>query len=164
MKADTALKTCRNSATVATITESLVQLRTIEQNLELKDKTIEADTRKVQEQLLEIEAKLRLESEIAVQPRPAQKPDSEVRSRVRELEVQKEAIASKLPAASYSLYQRLIVQKSGVAIAPLRAGCCTGCFLALTAQFVNEARKAISIQHCPQCGRILDMEASFGDQ
>ena len=163
MKADTALKTSRNSLTIQTITESLAQLKTIEQGLELKDGAIETDTRKVQEQLLEIEAKFRLESETATQPRPVQTSDSEVRSKVRELETQKEGIASKLPASSYySLYQRLIAQKSGVAIAPLRAGCCAGCFMALTAQFVNEARKAISIQHCPQCGRILDLEVSFG--
>lgn len=55
-------------------------------------------------------------------------------------------------------FQRIIRNKSGVGIVPVRANVCSGCHMVLPAQFVNDVRGGSDIQFCPYCSRILFWE------
>jgi uncharacterized protein len=67
-------------------------------------------------------------------------------------------------------FERIIRSKSGVGIVPIRNSVCTGCHMALPAQFVNEVRLGNEIRFCPYCSRILfygsdvEEEAFFDDE
>ncbi len=55
-------------------------------------------------------------------------------------------------------FQRIIRNKSGVGIVPVRSNVCSGCHMVLPAQFVNDVRAGTEIQFCPYCSRILFWE------
>ena len=55
-------------------------------------------------------------------------------------------------------FQRIIRNKSGVGIVPVKANVCSGCHMVLPAQFVNDVRSGEDIQFCPYCSRILFWE------
>lgn len=52
-------------------------------------------------------------------------------------------------------FQRIIRNKSGVGIVPVKSNVCSGCHMVLPAQFVNDIRGGDEIQFCPYCSRIL---------
>ena len=56
-------------------------------------------------------------------------------------------------------FQRIIRNKSGVGIVPVKSNICSGCHMVLPAQFVNDVRSGNEIQFCPYCSRILFWEA-----
>jgi len=56
-------------------------------------------------------------------------------------------------------FQRIIRNKSGVGIVPVKSNICSGCHMVLPAQFVNDVRSGKEIQFCPYCSRILFWEA-----
>lgn len=55
-------------------------------------------------------------------------------------------------------FQRIIRNKSGVGIVPVKSNVCSGCHMVLPAQFVNDIRGGEEIQFCPYCSRILFWE------
>jgi len=55
-------------------------------------------------------------------------------------------------------FQRIIRNKSGVGIVPIKSNVCSGCHMVLPAQFVNDIRGGEDIQFCPYCSRILFWE------
>ena len=57
-------------------------------------------------------------------------------------------------------FQRIIRNKSGVGIVPVKSNVCSGCHMVLPAQFVNDVRGGTEIQFCPYCSRILFWEES----
>jgi len=59
-------------------------------------------------------------------------------------------------------FQRIIRNKSGVGIVPIRSNVCSGCHMVLPAQFVNDIRGGGDIQFCPYCSRILFWEEDAG--
>ncbi|KGM43663.1 FIG137478: Hypothetical protein [Olavius algarvensis spirochete endosymbiont] len=61
-------------------------------------------------------------------------------------------------------FQRIIRNKSGVGIVPVRTNnVCSGCHMELPAQFVNDIRGSEDIQFCPYCSRILFWEEDIGE-
>lgn len=55
-------------------------------------------------------------------------------------------------------FERIIRNKSGLGIVPVKRGVCTGCHMILPAQFVNDVRLGEGILFCPYCSRILFYE------
>ncbi len=55
-------------------------------------------------------------------------------------------------------FKRIIRNKSGVGIVPVKSNVCSGCHIVLPAQFVNDVRAGGEIQFCPYCSRILFWE------
>jgi len=55
-------------------------------------------------------------------------------------------------------FQRIIRNKSGVGIVPVKSNICSGCHMVLPAQFVNDIRGGKEIKFCPYCSRILFWE------
>lgn len=52
-------------------------------------------------------------------------------------------------------YTRLLKSRGGLAVVPVKDGCCSGCFVALTPQTHNEVRKGEVLVTCANCQRIL---------
>ncbi len=52
-------------------------------------------------------------------------------------------------------FERIIRSKAGLGIVPLIDGVCTGCFVILPPQFVNDVRSSNNIMFCPDCSRML---------
>lgn len=57
-------------------------------------------------------------------------------------------------------FERIIRQKQGLGIVPVKGYVCTGCHMILPAQFVNEVRQGNKIIFCPYCSRVLFYEES----
>jgi len=52
-------------------------------------------------------------------------------------------------------FERIIRSKQGIGIVPVKGYVCTGCYMILPAQFVNEVRSGNRIIFCPYCSRVL---------
>ena len=64
-------------------------------------------------------------------------------------------------------FERIIRSKQGLGIVPVKGYVCTGCYMILPAQFVNEVRSANKIIFCPYCSRVLyyqDTESDGAEQ
>ncbi|MBL8968849.1 MAG: nucleic acid-binding protein [Spirochaetaceae bacterium] len=64
-------------------------------------------------------------------------------------------------------FERIIRNKQGLGIVPVKGYVCTGCYMILPAQFVNEVRSGNKIIFCPYCSRILyhqEAEEGEGDE
>lgn len=57
-----------------------------------------------------------------------------------------------------SRYERLVQNKEGVGIVPVRNQACQGCFMHLTEQAVNQIKINEQLVHCDMCARILYLE------
>ncbi len=57
-------------------------------------------------------------------------------------------------------FERIIKNKSGLGIVPVKSGVCSGCHMTLPAQFANDVRKSEEILFCPYCSRILFYDES----
>ncbi len=60
-------------------------------------------------------------------------------------------------------FERIIRSKQGLGIVPVKGSVCTGCYMILPAQFVNEVRSGNKIIFCPYCSRVLFYEESEND-
>lgn len=64
-------------------------------------------------------------------------------------------------------FERIIRSKQGLGIVPVKGYVCTGCYMILPAQFVNEVRSGNKIIFCPYCSRVLyyqESETEAGEQ
>ncbi len=87
-----------------------------------------------------------------------QKNDVEKHSKeeiLKELAVQEEEITPGMNEEILFKFERIIKNKSGLGIVPIKKGICTGCHMILPGQFVNDVRKGEDILFCPYCSRIL---------
>lgn len=66
-------------------------------------------------------------------------------------------LVAAVPADLLAEYERLRPQYGGVAVARLVNGTCQGCHLTLAAAEIDGIKRAAadSLQHCPDCGRLL---------
>lgn len=79
-------------------------------------------------------------------------------AQLKELEaaiVESEAI---IPADQRDRYRRTLKQHGADALAPVEGGACTGCFVSVTPQMMNELINREHLAFCMTCGRILYLE------
>ncbi len=86
------------------------------------------------------------------------KNDAEKQSKeelLKSLESEEESVVPGMNEEILFKFERIIRNKSGLGIVPVKAGICTGCHMILPGQFVNDVRKGEEILFCPYCSRIL---------
>ena len=88
---------------------------------------------------------------------------------LKELEEKESEIVPGLDEDILFKFERIIKNKSGLGIVPVKNSVCTGCHMMLPAQFENNVRKRDEIMFCPYCSRILYYEdemdkAVFNDE
>lgn len=78
--------------------------------------------------------------------------------RIKVLESQRRQQLPGLDPDYLNRYERILAHKQGLAIVPIQANACSGCFMNLTPQTVNEIKMHAEMVECQMCTRILYFE------
>jgi predicted nucleic acid-binding Zn-ribbon protein len=137
-------------------------------NKEIRDATdrehgIRKDLQREERNLVEIEESLRRdesmiqlqESEIAEKSRKISTEKEAKLLEIDQLKHDEEQASSGLDRDVLYKFERIIRSKQGLGIVPVKGYVCTGCYMILPAQFVNEVRSGNKIIFCPYCSRVL---------
>jgi uncharacterized protein len=124
----------------------------------LEDEVLEAMTR-IDTQVAELaalEAEVgKLTAETAAQTDQVEAQALEQRAKLRELEAAVAEAESIITEDHREQYRRNVKQRGADAFAAVEGGACTGCFVSVTAQTINELINCSSLIFCKTCGRIL---------
>ncbi|MDZ7311917.1 MAG: C4-type zinc ribbon domain-containing protein, partial [candidate division KSB1 bacterium] len=110
----------------------------------------------LQKELAELEARLdSLQRDYAEQQAILETRERETRSKVEELQNQREGLAALLRKPLLGTYQRILNGKDGLAVVHVTRGSCAGCLTRIPPQRIMEIREMSQILYCESCGRIL---------
>lgn len=105
------------------------------------------------------ETKKRLAQEQADIDEACKKIDVELEEAIRErknMEAQRTPLSKEIDPLTLSRYERIRkALKTGDAVVPLNGESCSGCFMMVTAQTVNEILEGAKFMPCRHCGRLL---------
>ena len=111
------------------------------------------------------EDKTRIDKELKDIERQCSEIDAELATVVEErnqLEQQRTPLKEKVDPKLFSRYDRVRKNKKGGAVVvPLNGESCSGCFMAVTPQIINEVMAGEKIHACSHCGRLLFFENNF---
>ena len=74
------------------------------------------------------------------------------------LETQRRTITPDINPAHLSRYERILENKDGLALVPVKAHACGGCFMNVPEQVINEIKMRDRFVDCEMCARILYLE------
>ena len=114
--------------------------------------TIEIAKAKVQKEkeFLSVEEKKHKEDLTVMQARAA-----EIKAEIQVHEEKRKAFVPSIDPKVLPQYERLLKNREGLAIAPIRNNSCGGCNIGLPPQVVNEARMQDKFLTCESCARML---------
>ena len=82
-----------------------------------------------------------------------------LKSRIQDVEASRTSCLSDIDEDLLERYQRLFKTKNGTAVVAIEHEVCTGCHMKVTTQTIVALKSHKEIVSCPQCGRILYLEA-----
>ncbi|AGT44256.1 zinc ribbon domain-containing protein [Treponema pedis] len=128
------------------------ELQRLEHNFRILDTSIKQEEALIAQNEAELkESRQKLDSEVA-----------EKNAKLEALKKEEEKLSPCLSDETMFKFDRIIKNKHGVGIVPVKGTVCMGCHMILPAQFVNEVRADNEIKFCPYCSRILFYEDSDG--
>ncbi len=74
---------------------------------------------------------------------------------LRNLQSKRDDIAKNIDANLLADYEFIANNKDGIGVVAVKNGVCSGCYMTIPPQTVNDIRKGFSIVHCQFCSRIL---------
>ncbi len=74
---------------------------------------------------------------------------------IESLNKERDKVAAKLPPELLSEYEFIFEKKGGKAIVGVKGSVCTGCYMSLPPQTVNDIKKGYKIFYCQSCARML---------
>lgn len=80
------------------------------------------------------------------------------RKSLKKLEDEESKVTPGLDEEILFKFERIIKNKAGIGIVPVKRSVCSGCHMIFPVQFQNEVRKGEKILFCPYCSRILYYE------
>lgn len=80
------------------------------------------------------------------------------RSELENLKAQRAALAAKVDPMILKKYERIMVNRDGLAVVPVINEACQGCFRVMPPQVINEVRMHQDLILCDNCARILYAE------
>ena len=83
----------------------------------------------------------------------------QLKSEIVKRKVEREKLAKGIEPALKQRYEMLFERRGGLAVARAKAGTCQGCRRLIPPQLYNEIQKHQTIKYCPNCQRILYVEA-----
>ncbi|WGK69228.1 C4-type zinc ribbon domain-containing protein [Candidatus Haliotispira prima] len=88
------------------------------------------------------------------------------RNEISDLENEEVNIAPDMDKEMLYKFDRILRSKGGKGIVPISQGICSGCFMILPRQFMNDVRSSDDVHFCPYCSRILfyDEAAASGER
>ena len=122
-----------------------------EEILKFFDSIEEAKTRTLKEKELLAEEEKRYKGVIEALKNQA----SEIQSQVQAGEEKRKVFLPSIDPKILPQYERLLKNREGLAIAPIRNNSCGGCNIGLPPQVVNEARMQEKFIVCESCARML---------
>ncbi len=78
-----------------------------------------------------------------------------LKSELQKVEIERKALSSEVEKTVLERYSRLMSQKKGEVVVPIKNGICGGCFMNVPPQLVAEVKTGKEIQVCSECRRIL---------
>ncbi len=122
--------------------EVMIQADKLKAEFEAADKASRATKESISRQLGDLETKSKT-----------------LETQQRELENEREALASKIDADLLDQFERLFNSKGDAAIVAVEHGVCTGCHMKVTTATAARVKAGKEIVNCEQCGRILYLGA-----
>lgn len=83
-----------------------------------------------------------------------------IQASVQQLEAARSALTPTIDPPILSRYERILANKEGLALVPVRGQACGGCHMVLPPQMINEIHLATRLIPCESCARILYLEPS----
>lgn len=120
------------------------ELEFMELGEQLKEKSDEAKTALAATQVLVDEELIDLASR-----------EENIKKDLVDLERERAQVVTTIDADSVEIFDRLIKNKDGLAVAALKQGQCTGCHVKVISATVVEAKAEKGLTHCENCGRIV---------
>jgi predicted nucleic acid-binding Zn-ribbon protein len=128
-----------------------------------KEHSVRKDLQKEERALAEVEESLRRdeamiqlqESEIAEKSAKINTEKENKLAEISGLRAEEEKSSTGIDKDVLFKFERIIRSKQGLGIVPVKGYVCTGCYMILPAQFVNEVRSGNKIIFCPYCSRVL---------
>ena len=87
----------------------------------------------------------------------------QLKSAIVKRKVERDKLAEGIAPALRQRYEMLFVRRGGLAVALAKDGTCQGCRRRIPPQLYNEIQKHQTIKDCPNCQRILYVEAQPAD-
>ena len=81
-----------------------------------------------------------------------------IQEQVKTLENKRNQIIPSIDKANLSRYERILVNKEGLAMVPIKMNACGGCFMGVPAQVINEIKMHDKLITCEMCSRLLFLE------
>lgn len=95
------------------------------------------------------------ESEIKEKSEKIQLEKNSKEKEIEHLRTEETRASSGIDSEVVFKFERIVRSKQGIGIVPVKGSVCTGCFMILPAEFVNEVRQGNRIVFCPYCSRVL---------
>jgi len=93
--------------------------------------------------------------------------EKNLQAQFKELETNRDELASAVDALARSRYERLFKHKGQNVVVGIQHGVCGGCHMQLSRQIIVHCQAEQEITNCPNCGRILyytrDMDLAVAD-
>ncbi|MCX7656309.1 MAG: C4-type zinc ribbon domain-containing protein, partial [Treponemataceae bacterium] len=126
------------------------ELQREEKNLVVLSEEIQREAALVEEQERDLaQRRAGIEQELA-----------EKRAELEALKEREREVTAGLDPEVVFKFERIIRNKMGLGIVPIKGGVCNGCHMILPVQFANMVRSGAEIVFCPYCSRILYYEES----
>jgi hypothetical protein len=126
-------------------------------DLQREEKNLSVLAEELQSDASMIEA---TEKELAERRAGIEAEIAEKRAQIDALKQEEQNLTPGLDPEVYFKFERIIRNKMGLGIVPIKGGVCNGCHMILPAQFANQVRMGEEIIFCPYCSRILYYEES----
>lgn len=134
---------------INTVKKALAELQTRKVKLAEEIDNLQKEL-KEEEQIIQEQEKNIAEIEAGIE-----KENQETAAVMENLKKERDRIAGSIPPELLDEYEFIFEKKAGKAIVAVKAGVCTGCFMSIPPQTVNDIRKGNKIHYCQYCSRIL---------
>jgi predicted nucleic acid-binding Zn-ribbon protein len=118
--------------------ELMIEVDKLKGEVEAAEKSARATNDSISRQLVDLESKSKT-----------------LETQKRELEKEREALASKIDPDLLDQFERLFNSKGDAAVVAVEHGVCTGCHMKVTTATASRVKAGKEIVSCENCGRIL---------
>lgn len=74
---------------------------------------------------------------------------------IARLQAQRQTVTPRIDPKLLAQYERVLERREGIGLAPVRQGACSGCYMNLPPQTINEIRLKERLIACESCARLL---------
>ena len=136
--------------------KEIVEYSAQELTLRRRIQSLEGKGQELREQLKSEEDIINLqEAEVADEKLRIENMMEEKLKEIAVLENKEKNIAPDMDQEMLYKFDRILRSKGGQGIVPISQGICSGCFMILPRQFMNDVRSSEDVHFCPYCSRIL---------